>query len=76
MVDAGQPAELVDRLCGYAELGIDRVILNVNFGCAQGEASLSDLEQRVDRLWQTLSTLDGAEDVSALAALLGAPVGE
>ena len=31
----GTPAELIDKLGPYAELGIDRVILNVNFGCAQ-----------------------------------------
>lgn len=32
------PAEMVDRLGPYAELGIDRVILNVNFGLASSEA--------------------------------------
>ena len=31
------PAEMVDRLGPYQELGIDRVILNVNFGAEQAE---------------------------------------
>ncbi|MEL6411341.1 MAG: LLM class flavin-dependent oxidoreductase, partial [Pseudomonadota bacterium] len=29
----GSPQEMVDKLMPYQELGIDRVILNVNFGC-------------------------------------------
>lgn len=29
--------EMIDKLAPYAELGIDRVILNVNFGCDAGE---------------------------------------
>jgi len=28
----GTPQEMIDKLASYAELGIDRVILNVNFG--------------------------------------------
>ena len=28
------PQEMIDKLAPYAELGIDRVILNVNFGLA------------------------------------------
>jgi alkanesulfonate monooxygenase SsuD/methylene tetrahydromethanopterin reductase-like flavin-dependent oxidoreductase (luciferase family) len=32
------PAEMIDRLGPYAELGIDRVILSVNFGLAASEA--------------------------------------
>lgn len=28
----GTPAEMIDKLAPYAELGIDRVILNPNFG--------------------------------------------
>lgn len=31
------PQEMIDRLGPYAEIGIDRVILNVNFGAAQSE---------------------------------------
>ncbi|MEM7058363.1 MAG: LLM class flavin-dependent oxidoreductase [Pseudomonadota bacterium] len=31
----GTPAEVIDKLAPYAELGIDRVILNVNFGAPQ-----------------------------------------
>jgi len=31
------PAEMVDKLAPYADLGIDRVILNVNFGVGQQE---------------------------------------
>ena len=31
------PAEMVDRLAPYAELGIDRMILNINFGVCQSE---------------------------------------
>ncbi len=31
------PAEMIDKLGPYAELGIDRVILNVNFGASQPE---------------------------------------
>ncbi len=31
------PAEMVDKLGPYAEVGIDRVILNVNFGAGQAE---------------------------------------
>ncbi len=31
------PAEMVDRLAPYAELGIDRMILNINFGVSQSE---------------------------------------
>lgn len=31
------PAEMVDKLAPYAETGIDRVILNINFGATQGE---------------------------------------
>lgn len=33
----GTPQELVDKLAPYAELGIDRLLLNVNFGSAQSE---------------------------------------
>jgi alkanesulfonate monooxygenase SsuD/methylene tetrahydromethanopterin reductase-like flavin-dependent oxidoreductase (luciferase family) len=29
----GTPQEIVDKLAPYADLGIDRVIVNVNFGC-------------------------------------------
>ena len=29
----GTPQEIIDKLGPYAELGIDRVIVNVNFGC-------------------------------------------
>jgi len=32
-----EPAEMVDQLATYAELGIDRVILNMNFGADQAE---------------------------------------
>ncbi len=31
------PAEMIDKLGPYAEAGIDRVILNVNFGASQAE---------------------------------------
>ncbi len=31
------PPEIIDKLAVYAELGIDRVILNVNFGVSQAE---------------------------------------
>ena len=31
------PQEMIDKLGPYAEFGIDRVILNVNFGAAQAE---------------------------------------
>ncbi|MEM0945601.1 MAG: LLM class flavin-dependent oxidoreductase, partial [Pseudomonadota bacterium] len=31
------PQEMVDKLAPYAELGIDRVMLSVNFGAAQSE---------------------------------------
>ncbi|MEM7074427.1 MAG: LLM class flavin-dependent oxidoreductase [Pseudomonadota bacterium] len=31
------PQEMIDRLAPYSELGIDRVILSVNFGLAQSE---------------------------------------
>lgn len=31
------PAEMIDRLAPYAEAGVDRVILNVNFGVGQAE---------------------------------------
>ncbi len=31
------PGEMVDRLMPYAELGIDRMVLNVNFGVSQAE---------------------------------------
>lgn len=31
------PAEMIDKLSPYAELGIDRIILNVNFGASQTE---------------------------------------
>lgn len=31
------PAEMVDKLAPYAEAGVDRVILNVNFGASQAE---------------------------------------
>ncbi len=31
------PAEMVDKLGPYAEAGVDRVILNVNFGASQAE---------------------------------------
>ena len=30
-------SEMVDKLGPYAEAGIDRVILNINFGAAQSE---------------------------------------
>ena len=33
----GTSAEMVEKLAPYAELGIDRVILNVNFGCDANE---------------------------------------
>lgn len=31
------PAEMIDKLAPYAEAGVDRVILNPNFGAEQGE---------------------------------------
>ncbi len=31
------PAEMVDRLAPYAQLGIDRMVLNINFGVSQPE---------------------------------------
>ena len=31
------PDEMVDKLGPYAEIGIDRLILNVNFGLSQSE---------------------------------------
>ena len=31
------PSEMVDRLSPYAELGIDRMVLNINFGVSQSE---------------------------------------
>lgn len=31
------PAEMIDKLAPYAEAGVDRVILNVNFGASQSE---------------------------------------
>ena len=31
------PQEMVDKLAPYAELGIDRIILNINFGVGQSE---------------------------------------
>ena len=31
------PSEMVDKLAPYAEAGVDRVILNVNFGASQSE---------------------------------------
>ena len=34
----GTVPEVIDKLAPYAELGIDRVILNANFGCPQNEA--------------------------------------
>ncbi|MEX0304042.1 MAG: LLM class flavin-dependent oxidoreductase [Leisingera sp.] len=34
----GTPQEVTDKLAPYAELGIDRVILNPNFGCDAQEA--------------------------------------
>ena len=33
----GTKQEMIDKLAPYAELGIDRVILNVNFGVDAGE---------------------------------------
>ncbi|WP_164660099.1 LLM class flavin-dependent oxidoreductase [Tropicibacter sp. Alg240-R139] len=33
----GTPQEIIDKLSPYADLGIDRVILNVNFGCPAQE---------------------------------------
>ncbi len=33
----GSPAELIDRLVPYAQLGIDRMVLNINFGVSQLE---------------------------------------
>lgn len=33
----GTKQEIIDKLAPYAELGIDRVILNVNFGCDAAE---------------------------------------
>ncbi len=31
------PGEMVDRLMPYVELGIDRMVLNINFGVSQEE---------------------------------------
>ena len=31
------PAEMIDKLAPYAEAGVDRIILNVNFGATQAE---------------------------------------
>ena len=31
------PAEMIDRLGPYAEAGVDRFIMNVNFGAGQAE---------------------------------------
>ena len=36
----GTPQEIIDKLEPYAKLGIDRVIINVNFGCDAQELSL------------------------------------
>jgi alkanesulfonate monooxygenase SsuD/methylene tetrahydromethanopterin reductase-like flavin-dependent oxidoreductase (luciferase family) len=33
----GTPQEIIDKLAPYAELGIDRVILNLNFGLEPSE---------------------------------------
>ncbi len=33
----GTPQEMIDKLAPYVELGIDRLLLNVNFGSAQSE---------------------------------------
>lgn len=33
----GTPQEMIDKIAPYAELGIDRLLLNVNFGSAQTE---------------------------------------
>ena len=31
------PSEMIDKLAPYAEAGVDRFIMNVNFGVAQAE---------------------------------------
>jgi alkanesulfonate monooxygenase SsuD/methylene tetrahydromethanopterin reductase-like flavin-dependent oxidoreductase (luciferase family) len=33
----GTPQQVIDKLAPYAELGIDRVIINPNFGCDASE---------------------------------------
>ena len=40
----GTPQEVIDKLAPYAELGIDRVIVNVNFGCDATE-TLESIER-------------------------------
>ena len=40
----GTPHEVIDKLAPYAELGIDRVIVNVNFGCDAAE-TLESIER-------------------------------
>ena len=37
------PAEMIDKLAPYAEMGIDRLILNINFGAGQ-EATLESIQ--------------------------------
>ena len=31
------PQEMIDKLAPYADAGVDRVILNINFGASQSE---------------------------------------
>ena len=49
------PEELVDRLGPYAEAGIDRVILNVNFGSGQ-PATLESIQMFAEEVMPHFST--------------------
>jgi 2-methylcitrate dehydratase PrpD len=58
---------------GYPETPLGQAALEAKFRGLAGSVASA---QRVDRLWAELDALERAESVAALAALLGAPVGE
>ena len=54
------PQEMIDKLGVYADLGIDRVILNVNFGLAQSE-TLDTIEMFASDVMPAFQTATAAE---------------
>ena len=58
----GTPQEIIDKLAPYEEAGVDRVILNVNFGVSQSE-TLDCIQQFAEEVMPhfSLSTSIAAE---------------
>jgi alkanesulfonate monooxygenase SsuD/methylene tetrahydromethanopterin reductase-like flavin-dependent oxidoreductase (luciferase family) len=51
----GTPQEIIDKLEPYAKLGIDRVIINVNFGC-DAQETLDGIQLFAEEIMPYFST--------------------